>query len=81
MARGGPPIGQHRRKTRRRRSVGIDMLRQKIDQLADGTYRLTPKAVPGGNVTMALSAIGASSPTLERVDANTDRQRWLLRTP
>jgi arabinan endo-1,5-alpha-L-arabinosidase len=53
----------------------------RIDQLADGTYRLTPKAVPGGNVTMALSAIGGSSPTLERVDANTDRQRWLLRTP
>ncbi|HET9385372.1 MAG TPA: family 43 glycosylhydrolase [Gemmatimonadales bacterium] len=53
----------------------------RIDQLADGTYRLTPKAVPGGNVTMALSAIGGSSPTLERVDATTDRQRWLLRTP
>ena len=53
----------------------------RIDQLADGTYRLTPKAVPGGNLTMALSAIGGSSPTLERVDANTDRQRWLLRTP
>ena len=53
----------------------------RIDQLADGTYRLTPKAVPGGNVTMVLSAIGGSSPTLERVDANTDRQRWLLRAP
>ena len=53
----------------------------RIDQLADGTYRLTPKTVPGGNVSMALSAIGGSSPTLERVDANTDRQRWLLRTP
>ena len=53
----------------------------RIDQLADGTYRLAPKAVPGGNVPMALSAIGASSPTLERVDASTDRQRWLLRMP
>jgi arabinan endo-1,5-alpha-L-arabinosidase len=53
----------------------------RIDQLPDGTYRLTPKAVPGGNATMALSAIGGSSPTLEGVDANTDRQRWLLRTP
>ena len=53
----------------------------RIDQLADGTYRLTPKAVPGGNVMMALSAIGGSSPTLERIDASTDRQRWLLRTP
>ena len=53
----------------------------RIDQLADGTYRLMPKAAPGGNVPMALSAIGGSSPTLERVDASTDRQRWLLRTP
>ena len=52
----------------------------RIDQLADGSYRLTPKAVPGVT-TMVLSAIGGSSPTLERVDANTDRQRWLLRTP
>jgi len=53
----------------------------RIDQLADATYRLMPKAVRGGNAPMALSAIGGSSPTLERVDANTDRQRWLLRTP
>ena len=53
----------------------------RIDQLADGAYRLTPKAVPGGNGMMALSAIGGSSPTLERVDPDTDRQRWLLRTP
>jgi arabinan endo-1,5-alpha-L-arabinosidase len=53
----------------------------RIDQLADGAYRLMPKAVPGANAPMALSAIGGSSPTLERVDAATDRQRWLLRTP
>ena len=33
------------------------------------------------NASMALSAIGGSSPTLERIDAGTDRQRWLLRTP
>jgi len=53
----------------------------RIDQLADGSYRLMPKAVPGRSTPMALSAIGGSSPTLERIDANTDRQRWLLRTP
>jgi arabinan endo-1,5-alpha-L-arabinosidase len=53
----------------------------RIDQLADGTYRLMPKAAPGTNTVMALSAIGGSTPTLERVDARTDRQRWLLRTP
>jgi arabinan endo-1,5-alpha-L-arabinosidase len=53
----------------------------RIDQLPDGTYRLMPKAVPGANATMALAAIGGSSPTLERVETNTDRQRWLLRAP
>ena len=43
----------------------------RIDQLADGTYRLIPKTVPGANAPMALSAIGGSSPTLEPVDAST----------
>ena len=36
MAGGGPPVGQHRRKTRRGRSMGIYMLRQEVDQLAYG---------------------------------------------
>jgi arabinan endo-1,5-alpha-L-arabinosidase len=53
----------------------------RIDQLADGTYRLMPKAVAGTSAPFALSAIGGSTPSLERVDAGTDRQRWLLRTP
>ena len=53
----------------------------RIDQLADGSYRLMPKAVPGRSASMALSAIGGSSPTLEPFDAGTDRHRWLLRMP
>jgi arabinan endo-1,5-alpha-L-arabinosidase len=53
----------------------------RIDQFADGTYRLIPKTVPGANAPMALSAIGGSSPTLAPVDASTDRQRWLLKAP
>ena len=53
----------------------------RIDQFADGTFRLMPKAVPGSGTPMALSAIGGSSPTLERVSAGSDRQQWLLRTP
>ena len=36
MAGGGPPVGKHRRKTRRGRSMGIYMLRQKVDQIAYG---------------------------------------------
>jgi arabinan endo-1,5-alpha-L-arabinosidase len=53
----------------------------RIDQLADGTYRLMPKTVPNASGPLALSAVGSSMPTLERFKSDTDRQRWLLRTP
>jgi arabinan endo-1,5-alpha-L-arabinosidase len=53
----------------------------RIDQLADGTYRLMPKAVPNSKEPLALSAVGSSMPTLARFNADSDRQRWNLRTP
>jgi arabinan endo-1,5-alpha-L-arabinosidase len=53
----------------------------RIDQLTDGTYRLTPKRMPDGKAPLALSAVGSSMPTLEHVNAGSDRQRWLLKTP
>jgi arabinan endo-1,5-alpha-L-arabinosidase len=53
----------------------------RIDQLTDGTYRLTPKSVPGGKDALALSAIGSSMPTLEKFNGGSDRQRWLIKTP
>jgi arabinan endo-1,5-alpha-L-arabinosidase len=53
----------------------------RIDQLADGTYRVMPKSLPEGKETLALSAIGSSMPTLEKFSAGSDRQRWLLKTP
>jgi arabinan endo-1,5-alpha-L-arabinosidase len=53
----------------------------RIDQLVDGTYRLMPKAVPNSTEPMALSAVGSSMPTLARLNAESDRQRWSLRTP
>jgi arabinan endo-1,5-alpha-L-arabinosidase len=53
----------------------------RIDQLTDGTYRLMPKTVPNGKDSLALSAVGSSMPTLERFNAESDRQRWLLKTP
>jgi arabinan endo-1,5-alpha-L-arabinosidase len=49
----------------------------RIEQLADGSYRLMPKA--NGQQSLALSAIGSSMPTLETYRADSDRQRWLLR--
>jgi len=53
----------------------------RADQLADGTYRLMPKSVPGSAVPLALSAIGSSTPTLARFRADSDRQRWRFKTP
>jgi arabinan endo-1,5-alpha-L-arabinosidase len=53
----------------------------RIDQLADGTYRVMPKTVPNANKPLALSAIGSSKPTLARFNPAGDRQRWLLKSP
>jgi len=53
----------------------------RIDQLTDGTYRVMPKAVPNAKEPLALSAAGSSKPTLDRFKADSDRQRWLLKTP
>ena len=53
----------------------------RIDQLTDGTYRISPKSVPGSADSLALSAVGSSMPTLAKFDPASDRQRWLLRTP
>jgi arabinan endo-1,5-alpha-L-arabinosidase len=53
----------------------------RIDQLTDGSYRIGPKAVPGTNESLVLSAVGSSMPTLARFDPSSDRQRWLLGVP
>ena len=53
----------------------------RFDQLADGSYRIAPKAIPGSTETWALSAVGSSMPTLARFDPSSDRQRWLLGAP
>jgi len=53
----------------------------RIDQLADGTFRVMPKAVPHSMEPLALSAVGSSMPTLARFNPDSDRQRWLLKTP
>jgi arabinan endo-1,5-alpha-L-arabinosidase len=53
----------------------------RIDQLTDGTYRVMPKAVPNSKESLALSAVGSSSPTLSKFRPDSDRQRWLIVTP
>jgi arabinan endo-1,5-alpha-L-arabinosidase len=53
----------------------------RIDQLADGTHRIVPKAIPGTTDALALSAVGSSSATLSKFDPASDRQRWRLGAP
>ena len=53
----------------------------RLDQLADGTYRIMPKAVPNSRDVFALSAVGSSAPTLATFRPDSDRQRWVLKTP
>ncbi|HET9473694.1 MAG TPA: family 43 glycosylhydrolase [Steroidobacteraceae bacterium] len=53
----------------------------RIDQLADGTYRVMPKAVPNANKPLALSAVGSSKPTLATFRPDGDRERWLFKKP
>jgi arabinan endo-1,5-alpha-L-arabinosidase len=53
----------------------------RIDQLADGSYRIEPKAITGSKEAVALSAVGSSFATLSKYDPKSDKQRWLLKTP
>jgi arabinan endo-1,5-alpha-L-arabinosidase len=53
----------------------------RIDQLADGTWRIMPKSIPNTKELLVLSAVGSSFATLARFDPKSDKQRWLLKTP
>jgi arabinan endo-1,5-alpha-L-arabinosidase len=53
----------------------------RIDQRADGTYRIMPKSVPGSTEPVVLTAAGASTPTLAKFDAKSDKSRWNFRKP
>lgn len=59
--------------------TGDDTQLWRIDQLTDGTYRITPKTRAGED--MALTAIGASTPTLAKFDPASDTGRWRLVQP
>jgi len=53
----------------------------RIEQLADGAWRIMPKSVPNSTEPLALSAIGSSFATLSKFDPKSDKQRWQLKTP
>ncbi|HZR20637.1 MAG TPA: family 43 glycosylhydrolase [Verrucomicrobiae bacterium] len=53
----------------------------RIDQLTDGAYRIMPKTVPNSRGPLALTAVGASTPTLAEFDPNSDKARWNFTPP
>ncbi|MDY0957587.1 family 43 glycosylhydrolase [Sphingomonas sp. CFBP8993] len=57
------------------RYTGADAQLWRIDQLTDGSYRITPKVQAKGEDT-ALMAIGTSTVTLTRFDPDSDAGRW-----
>jgi arabinan endo-1,5-alpha-L-arabinosidase len=53
----------------------------RMDQLADGSWRIMPKLVPNSREPLALSAVGSSFATLAKFDPKSDKQHWLFKTP
>ncbi|HEX9004812.1 MAG TPA: RICIN domain-containing protein, partial [Blastocatellia bacterium] len=53
----------------------------RFDQLADGSWRISPKAIPNAKEPLALSAVGSSFATLAKFDPKSEKQRWLIKTP
>jgi arabinan endo-1,5-alpha-L-arabinosidase len=56
----------------------------RFDQLADGSWRIMPKAIPNSpnsKEPLVLSAVGSSFATLAKFDPQSEKQRWLLKTP
>jgi len=53
----------------------------RMDQLADGAWRIMPKSIPNSKETLVLSAVGGSFATLATFDPKSEKQRWLFKTP
>ena len=53
----------------------------RIEQVADGSWRIMPKTAAGSKEPLALSAVGSGFATLARYDPASDKQHWALKTP
>ena len=53
----------------------------RIDQLADGTWRIMSKSVSATRQPLTLSAVGTSFAALAKFNPESDRQRWLIKAP
>ena len=56
--------------------TGADSELWRIDLLIDGTYRIMPKAVPGGTGPLCLYSVADSTPTLAEFDFCSDNCKW-----
>lgn len=53
----------------------------RLDQLADGAWRIMPKFASTAKESLVLSAVGSSFATLAKFDPAGNKQRWLFKTP
>jgi arabinan endo-1,5-alpha-L-arabinosidase len=53
----------------------------RIDKLDDGTWRITPKAIPGVQEELSLTTVGVGLGTLSKFDAKSDRGHWNIINP
>jgi arabinan endo-1,5-alpha-L-arabinosidase len=53
----------------------------RLDELADGSYRICPRSARAVQEKLALTSIGRSTITLAPFSAGNDNQQWLLRHP
>jgi arabinan endo-1,5-alpha-L-arabinosidase len=53
----------------------------RLDQLADGSWRIMSKAGPNSKGPLSLSAVGSSFATLSEFDPASEKQHWILKGP
>jgi arabinan endo-1,5-alpha-L-arabinosidase len=53
----------------------------RIEQLADGTWRIMSKSLSPAKEPLTISAVGSSFASLTKFNPESDRQRWLIKTP
>ena len=61
--------------------TGGDEQLWRFDQLADGSWRISPKSAKAVKAKLALTSIGRSAVTLAPFVADNDNQQWLLDEP
>ena len=53
----------------------------RVEQVAQGNWRIVPKEVPNSKDALALTAVGSGFATLEKYNPASETQRWALKQP